>query len=212
MAEELLLVNPRKRRAKRAKRRSPAQVVATRKLVSSNRTRRRRRKNKTQKVAGYYPNPSPRRSRRRSISLKSLTRRRRRNPIGGTGNLMSMLKECGTGAVGAVVNDLAVKYIPLPVTMKVGYTGYAVKGLSAIMLGMLGKKVLGRTAETMAKGALTVTLYDMTKGLAAKAGVSLSGVGYMGPAMIAGNRNRQLPRGGMSEYVVPDHSNLSEYV
>jgi hypothetical protein len=84
-----------------------------------------------------------------------------------------MLKEGSIGAAGALTVDLLMGVAPLPTNLvqrknadgSVNYLYYATKAAAAIGVGMLGKKVFGRTAETMALGSMTVNLYDLFRSI-----------------------------------------------
>ncbi len=188
---EMLLVNPRKRRKK----------AKGRKRRSSRRRRRsssRRRRRATGYVVGNAPirrrklNPRRRRGKRRSRG------RRLRNPIGGfslsrfsPGNVMGQVTGALPGAVGALGLDVALGFLPIPVTWKAGIPGYLTKIVGAVALGMLaGKVVGGGTAAKMTTGALTVMFHGILRELVATnlPGVPLgmylnpgfSGLGYAG--------------------------------
>lgn len=150
---EILLINPRKRRASK-KRRSPAQRAATRKLVARNRRRK---------------NPSPPGSRRktrrsavrRAVSRPANRRRYKRNPSGrmtvrGVTNLAQV---AAGGAAGAIALDVVLAYLPLPAMLKVGMMGKVTKAAGAIALGAIAQRtgiVKSSTARDMTIGALTV--------------------------------------------------------
>ena len=176
--QELLLVNPRKRTRKT---RSAAQRAATRKLVALNKARRknpapaRRRRRAAPKAPAVMSNP---RRRTRTI-VKTVRSRRRRNPS-TRGNMTGMFQTALMSAAGAVTVNAAYNYLPIPATLKVGYTGYAVKAGLAMALGLFGKKFLGSRAVKMAEGSLTVTLSQVLVDVGAKAGLQL---GYYSPAV-----------------------------
>lgn len=196
--EELLLVNPRKRRSKSRKPRSAAQRAATKRMIAANRSRRSINpiKRRRARVAAVKSNPV---RRRRARSVYSAARRsRRRNPISSATGITAMLKSALTGAAGAVTVNAAYNYLPIPATMKAGYTGYAVKGALALALGVFGRKFLGARAVKMAEGSLTITLSQVMVELGSKAGLSL---GYYSPA-------RTYSPGGMMR----DPKQLSENV
>lgn len=149
MPQHLLLVNPAKRR--RAK---------------SSRTERRRNKNKTQHVAGYYPNPVKRRRVRRSKARKSSRRviRFHRNPIGGRslfGGMQSTLVNGAIGAAGGVAVDALLKLAP--VSLKTGPVSHLTRAGAAIALGMLGNMVKLPFAGALAQGAMTIALYGAAR-------------------------------------------------
>lgn len=128
---EILLVNPRKRKAK--KRRSVS----------------RRRKNPVK--------------RRRTYAKKRRTRRR--NPT-ARGMVNQFFMPALVGAAGGLTLDIALGFIPVPLNLKTGIAGYAVKAAGAIGLGMLLKNmklVKGKTALDMTVGALTIQLHGAMK-------------------------------------------------
>lgn len=128
---EILLINPRKRKAK--KRRSVS----------------RRRKNPVK--------------RRKSYSKKR--RVRRRNPT-ARGLVNQFFMPALVGAAGGLTLDIALGFIPIPLNLKTGVAGYAVKAAGAIGLGMLLKNfklVKPKTALDMTVGALTIQLHGAAK-------------------------------------------------
>lgn len=192
---ELLIINPsvrpskRKGASKMAKRRRTAkQVAATRKLVAMNKTRRRKPR------VARASNPAPRKYRavrRKVMSVSSYRRRgrgRSRNPIGtfSIGALTTLIKDGAIGAGGALSIDLALGFLPLPAMLiarknadgGTNYLYYLTKAVAAVGLGAFGKKLIGRNAETMALGAMTVNMYDLFRTVM-PAGIPL---GYMSPA------------------------------
>lgn len=195
---QLMLINPAKRPSKRRKAtRSPAQKAATRRMLAANRTRKA---------------PATRRRRRNPVSALSTVhtrraRRRARNPI-AMGGIMSSLTDAAIGAGGALAVDMAFNFLPLPATLKTGMAGTAAKAATAIAIGTLGRKVLGRTAGKMAAGALTVIAYDALK--AYVPGVAtVAGLGYMSPGLPAG----YLPQQGVGEYVQSRNmAGVAEYI
>lgn len=164
---EILLVNPRKRRkARRAKarkstrrrRRAVARVAAPR--------RRRRR------AVARRRNPAKRRASRRPamgyVVGSRKIRRRKLNPSfrGITGNLKSTAMAGAVGAVGALGNDLLYGYVKtrLPAQLQTGWGRVAVKGLFAVLVGMVGAKVMRGKGQDLARGAMTVVLHEAFKG------------------------------------------------
>jgi hypothetical protein len=128
---ELLLVNPRKRKARKtgAKRRKS---VASRAMATVSR-----------KVS----------------SLRK--RYRRNPIGGGASGAMEQFKAGAIGAAGALAVDIAMTKLPIPANLKTGAAAPIVKGLVGIGIGMavakFGKnKALGKA---MAQGAVTVSLY-----------------------------------------------------
>ena len=201
MAGQLLLINPRKRRAG-TKRRSAAQKAATARLVAMNRARRggavakrktRAKRSVSRSVTRYARNPAP------AIHRK-IMRHRRRNPhsLGTTslgfttGKLLAAAKNAGIAAGGALAVDYAYgfvkSYLPASVQAPVDSSGainplyYLAKGLAAVGLGVLGSKVVGmRTATKMAEGSLVITAYSALRNMLP---ASMSGsLGYYQPAV-----------------------------
>lgn len=169
--EQLLLINPRKRKsAMSKKRRTAAQKAATAKMLAANRRRR-------SKPASYAKNPI---KRRRSTALVSRhVARRRRNPIrmpsmSGVG---ALLKPAAVGAAGAVAVDAIMTYVPLPAALTNGNMALVTRGAAAVLLGTVGRKLIGPAATGMAVGSLTVTAYNLAKSLLAQSGFPL---GYVG--------------------------------
>jgi hypothetical protein len=229
--EQLLLINPSKRRKTARKGRSAAQKAATRKLVAFNKARRapatkrtlkRRAKARAHPVAGYFPNPSPARRRRRTsvASVKRAVSRRKykRNPSSRT-DVMAMLIKGLQGGAGAVAVNTVYAKLPLPAMMKSGNMTFVGRAALAIALGVFGRKILpGNTAARMAEGSLAVTAHDAIVMLAGSMApnLGLAGVGYYagGQQLVdypAGNQASQLAEyvntPGMGEYV-----NMGEYV
>lgn len=68
------------------------------------------------------------------------------------------------GAFGALALDVALGYIPLPITTPL--MGYVVKGIGAIGIGWAAnasRLVKGTTANQMTQGALTVMIHGALK-------------------------------------------------
>jgi hypothetical protein len=179
--ETLLLVNPRTRRAK--VRRNPA--------AKANPRKRRVRRN----PVGAYLAGNPSRRRRRGY---------RRNPIAarsGSTNIMSgakgMMNPVMYGTIGALGVNVATNLIPIPDSLKVGITGSLTRSVVAVLLGTVGRKLLGAKATDMAIGSLIVTsteaaqsmLAGMIPGLPAP---GAAGLGYYAPGFNA--MRPQLPQ------------------
>lgn len=163
----LMLINPRSRKGKG--RRSAAQRAATKRLVAFNRSKRR-------------TNPAKRRAHRAKrrtnpVGLARVHHRarsrvrhraRRHNPSlrgmlsgGGVGGLvMAGFK----GAVGSVAVNAIASF--LPDTVKTGKLLYVTRAGIAILIGTVGKKVLGQHARAMAEGALAVNFADLINSMA----------------------------------------------
>lgn len=155
-------------RSKRARSgRSAAQRRATAKLIAFNKSRRRVRRNPAPQAAVA----NPRRRRRRSSGTASRAgrtlRRYRRNPSLRIGNAVSqVIKPAVTQAVGGLVLDLAMGYIPLPAMLATGYAKSLTKVALAVGIGIVGQKVTkGATAKSLALGAATIAIHDLLKGL-----------------------------------------------
>jgi len=201
---QLMLINPAKRPKKRKA--SPAQLRA---LAKGRATRRRN--------AAPASNPAPRRRRTslRAVSRRTSRRTRaRRNPIGMTG-VMASIMTAFQGAAGAVGVNAVYNLLPLPASMKSGMMGSATKMALAVGLGMAAKPMLGRAAGKMVEGSLTVTAFEIVSGMLPvnMGGSSVAGLGYMSPGMNAGGNilgNSSVPNNfaGMGEYV----SGMGEYV
>lgn len=180
----LLLLNPRRRRAKNPKRRrSAAQVAAFRKMISA------RRANPHKRRRARAANPIRRRARRANpiFARRRVHHRRRRNPIFGRvrhhrrrrnpsmGGLLAaftnMAKPAAIGAVGAFVMDyLWGGFINPTLGAQVGSlmtapstvgAGDAVKAALTVALGHYGKGVTKGMSETAAVGALVTQFYKI---------------------------------------------------
>jgi hypothetical protein len=175
-AEQLLLINPR-RKKRRAKKRSRVRAKRRRVAAGGYRVRRRRVKN-------------PRSHKRRRSSFK-MRRRRHRNPIGlSTRGIMHSVIPAGVGALGAVALDIAWGYGSsyLPASLQTGMLATVAKLAGAFGLGMIAGKVVGREkGKLVTAGAVTVILYQATKQFAHSAAPSIPGLGaYMTPNMLGG--------------------------
>ena len=188
--QELLLVNPAKRRKSR-KAASPAQRRARAAFAAASRARRK--------------NPSKRRASRRSVARPAARRRnpimararrssRRRNPIAMRGVMntgFDMLKNAAIGGAGGIATDyLFTQYVqpqlPASLLAPIPYAG--VKAVATVALGIIGKKFAGSIALKAAEGALTKQAYDFIKGqlpVATQAQLGGMGrVGYLSPTAI----------------------------
>lgn len=165
MASEILLVNPRGRRRRRRR------TTTSRRRRNPRATKSRRR--------------SPVRRRRRS----TVSRRRRRNPAPRLNlrSIQSNVMNAVPGAVGALALDVALGVVPVPANFKAGLLGYGVKGLGAVLIGVLaGNVVKPATATKMTEGALTVMIHGVLKGAVAQyapqvpLSAYMDGLGYTG--------------------------------
>lgn len=204
----LLIVNPKRR--KRHGRRKGVVPAHLRPFLfkkghrggkhASRRKRRSRRHNPG--------NPHRRRSMTRHVR-RHYFRRRRRNPVGMrylSGGVIAPVVGAAKGAVGALLVDALMTYVPLPDMLKVNPIGsQATRAVSAFLLGWLSSFVVGRSfAGKMTEGALTVQLYGLTKPLVS-AVVPLSGVdnemGWYNPGYVMGSEGHLQP--GMGAYLLP---------
>lgn len=154
MAAELLLINPRKRKARKtaAKRRA-------------RKTSSRRRNPIAAKAVMRRANPV---RRRRSVKRRrNPISARRRNPIalrGMFGGVAGMLRDAAIGATGAIAVDAAMgqvnKYLPAGMQPTPGAVGVndAVKAGVTVALGTLLSKVTRGMSRKAAAGALTVQM------------------------------------------------------
>lgn len=200
----------------RKKPRTAAQKRATAKLVAMNKARRsggsrpaRKVRRKTRRsnpvVETVMANPkrrrraNPRRSSKAAASgAGRVLRYRRRNPVGGIGEFMSaQLLPSAIGGGGALLLDVALAVLPIPATMKVGAMAPIVRIAGAVGIGALANMVTSRkTANQIAAGALTVTMYQIARGFLAKALPAGSVPGLSAPPFY----DPALP-GGMGEYI-----------
>lgn len=188
--EQILLINPKARSPKMARRHtrrtrraaSPAQRAARARFAAMARARRR--------------NPAPRRAKRRSnprvrhhyLTAPHVTHRRhrhharRRNPIGSAG-MKGLLMPAIKGAAGAVLVDAVFNFLPLPATLTTGTIGMVTKAAAAVALGTMGRKAFGHSATDMAIGSLTVQTYGLLRQLLP---ASITGLGYISPGVQVG--------------------------
>ena len=199
---ELLLVNPRKRRAKKSARKSRAR---RRNPVAARRAPRR--------VVNPISRAARRvRRRRNPISLARVGRRirRRRNPIGMGGSftrsLMTMVKDAAIGGAGAIAVDAAMgqlnRFLPASLQRVPGRVGVgdAVKLAITVALGRLLSKPTRGLSGKMAQGALTVQMHQIIAGFV-PAGLTL---GYAVPGRVVNASARVGPMRnaqGMNAYV-----------
>ena len=185
---EMLLINPRKRGARKATKR---RVV--------------RRKNPVTAMVRRKRNPLAAMRRRRNPLAAMRMRTRRRNPIGGAmmGGYMGQIREAVMGGAGALGMDLVYGQINsfLPAALKrvpgsIG-AGDAVKAVVTVALGGLLNKVTRGFSAKAAKASLTIQAYDIMKSFV-PSGMT---IGYASPSLIAQGTNRVGPiRRGMNAY------------
>jgi len=188
--QELLIVNPARRPAKRRKAASPAQKRARAAFAARARARstapKRRKARRTTSLSVMH-NPI----RKRRTHAKAVHRRRRHNPISlrsATSKPMALIAPALMGAIGATAVNTILAKLPIPATAMTGKMKYVTQGIAAIALGMIASKVgvKGATAARMAEGSLTVTLHQAIVDIAGGMGMNLSGVGYYMPGYGAG--------------------------
>ena len=201
---EMLLINPRRRRARKARTagRSAAQRAATRRRGAMSRSRRRaRRSNPAPAVVAM--NPRRRRmSRRRSNPVRMI--RRRRNPamLGGFSfrTVVNAIKDAAIQGGGAVAFGLIHGKIQemLPDTIKVipGKPGIgdAVKAGITVLIGSILNRPTRGLSMKAATGSLTVQAYELIKNHALPDGYTL---GYMTPGVITQGQASIGPNRGM---------------
>ncbi len=144
---EILLVNPRRRRKgkkTRSRRRSSVRL--------KRHSARRRRVHRV-KARRYKRNPS---ARGFGLSVK-----------GFTGAIVPTIKGGALGAVGAVANDALVGQLSklsfLPDALRSGYGRHALKIGSAILVGTLGNLAMKGKGAALATGAATVSIHGLIR-------------------------------------------------
>ncbi len=174
MAETMLLLNPRKRGAKKRRvRRNPvaAYMAGTKSPLKNPRRRRTSRRVRRNPVAA-----------RRGGSSVSM------NSVGG------LLRPVVTGVGGALAVDTLLNLAPIPYEWREGMPGMLTRAGAAILLGTLGRRVIGPTATQMAIGALTVQGHQFASGMLSNilpgaapmpAAPAVNGLGYIAPARSA---------------------------
>lgn len=178
--EQLLLINPRRR--KRAKN-----------------TRKRRRHKNARRAAGGFrikrrrvKNPRSKHRRRRNPRMRH-HRRRHKNPLSVSG-IKGALVPAAFGAVGGVALDVAYNflapYIPSSITSVSPYMPNVLKLAGAFGIGMVARKTLGNEkGNAVMAGALTIQIYNVlatlmggTPGMAGLAGMGA----YLRPTITGG--------------------------
>ena len=189
MANEVLLVNPRRRRRAPTRRRPRRKTAARRRPA----TKRRRRRNPIGPYARngmgmYVSNPNGARRRRRPVRRRA-TVRRRRNPAGRMTMrrvMNDLLLPSATAGAGALALDILWGFVPVPPEIKTGPMRHVAKGLGAIVLGqivgMVGTRKMG---DTMAMGALTVVFHSAFREMTAQFMPQVN-LGYYSPGANAG--------------------------
>jgi len=206
---EMLLINPRRRTRRKAKRAAPARRRRNPLALARVVHRRRRRHNP---IAAVH-----RRRARRRNPIGAMRRRvmRRRNPSMLGGNYMTAIREALMDGFGAVAIDYAYHMLTnvMPASTKAylqpGASVGAADAVKAVLTVVLGNALNGVTrgfSRKAAKASLTVQSYQiMKKVLPSTISSNLSGLGYMSPAIVtAGGGTRIGPiRGQMGAYTAP---------
>jgi hypothetical protein len=182
---EMLLINPRSRPGRKAKRR----------------TTKARRRNPVAAMT--------RRVRRNPVrALKRRVMRRRRNPIGMTGmtGYMTAIREALMGGVGAVAFDIVhgqiKRFLPAALQVTPGKVGAgdAVRAIITVFAGHALNGVTRGFSKKAAMASLTVQAHGLLRGFVPAA----LPLGYASPAMIAQGTNRVGPiRQGVNAYTKP---------
>lgn len=159
MAGQLMLLNPRKRRKSR-KRRSPAQLAATRKLVALN---RRRGGSKRRRPARRRASPVRRRNPARSYAAPR--RRRRARGLAGLTGLTAAFVPAAVGAGGALALDIAWGMLPIPPMLKTGpIIAPAAKLGGAVLIGWGAGQMVNKTfGKQVLVGAVTITVFNIIR-------------------------------------------------
>lgn len=225
MSEEILLINPRARRARRknpsaAQKRARAAFAAAARARSRSanpKRRRARRRNPGIPIASVPYVTNPRRRRRRNPSLRSMVGRRirrRSNPI-SVGGVMGPLKQAAVMGAGAVGMEVLYAYVDrmLPANLQSSpgqlSAGNAIKAVLTVVIG----KALDRPTKGLSKqaaiGSLVVQAADIVRGLM-PASLPLAGrMGYVVPGRVVPGTARVGPnRTTMGEYMRPGASAL----
>jgi hypothetical protein len=183
--EQLLLVNPRRRRRRNPRHRRNARKGrmppglakywathrrGSRTRLSNPRRRRRNPSRSTMRHRHRHRNPIRHRRRRnphhhhRRRHLRN-PRYRRRNPRenGATGLVREAIVPALVGGAGALVTSVALGYVQpsLPTQLQSGWFNVAVQAVAAVGIGLLARRFIGRDRGDMVMvGALTVTAYS----------------------------------------------------
>lgn len=179
-----MMVNPRKRKRKTVKRKSPARKTVARARPAKRRVAVKRR--------------------------KSPTVRRRRNPIVSKGIVDRQLTPALTAASGALMLDMIWGFAPIPETVKAGPLRYLAKGVGALALGMIANNVVNRKiAEQLSTGALTVIMHGAMRDVAQRTMPNVQ-LGYYNAGYPAGVGEYVNGLGEVGAYI-PD-SSVSPYL
>jgi hypothetical protein len=199
---EMLLINPRKRHARKAHHTAKRRVHHTRRKANpyaAMLTHARRRKHTARKH-------NPIHAMRRRVM-------RRRNPIGGgmMSGYMTLIKDGLIGGAGAVAMDVVYGYVNnmLPASLQnqpnTVTSGDAVKAMFTVAAGKGLSRMTGGLSMKAAQASLAIQSYNIVKQFL-PATMSL---GYASPAQVITGTNRVGPiRQGMNAYVRPGQTPL----
>jgi len=193
---EMLLINPRKRHARKAHHTAKRRVHHTRRKANpyAALTHARRRKHTARKH-------NPIHAMRRRVM-------RRRNPIGGgmMSGYMTLIKDGLIGGAGAVAMDVVYGYVNnmLPASLQnqpnTVTAGDAVKAIFTVAAGKGLSRMTGGLSMKAAQASLAIQSYNIVKQFL-PATMSL---GYASPANVITGTNRVGPiRTGMNAYTRP---------
>ena len=190
----LMLVNPKRRKARRK---------TARKAASAN-PRRRRRSRRSRKRAIGYAVGSGRIRRRKLNPRRRMRRRARRNPKFSIRSISrDAIMPAAIGGAGALALDVAFGALPIPSQFKTGIMGNVAKIVGALIVGKIAGKAFGsKIGDAVTVGAVTIQAYNAIKGQVQKAMPNLAlgeyldaawpyapqpGMGYVNPAMVTEN-------------------------
>jgi len=160
MAGELLLVNPRRKKAARRNPRKRRASSARRNPVRRARARTARR-NPIRRRRVARRNPIFRR--RRAARRNPRRFRARRNPI-NIGGITNALTPALIGGIGAVALDVAYGALPIPVTLKTGTFAPVVKGGVILGAGMIARNFLSsKTVDIAVATSLAIIAYNFIR-------------------------------------------------
>lgn len=201
------VAKPRRRRRTSHRRRSSAVTV-----FSANPSRRRRRTRRA--VTRYRSNPIHRHYARKRRSVG----RYRRNPVSnragkGIFNIGRLLIPAATVGAAAVLVEIGMGYLSLPLALKTGPARHVAKAALSIGAGLLISKFVSRRwGEAIALGGVTISVHDMLKELIVQnaPGVAFgaasypdNGFGYINAGPTYGEYVDSQPT-GYGEYVYDD--------
>jgi hypothetical protein len=204
---EMLLINPRRRKARKATR-TAAQRRATAKLVAMSRRRRRRNPAPATPVA---MNPRRRRMARRSNPVRMVRRARRAmNPAMrfSMAGVISSIQNALVQGAGAVAFDIAhgqiQRFLPAALVPTPGAIGVGdvVKAAITVFVGTALSKPTRGLSVKAATGALTVQAHGLIRSFVP----STLPLGYAGPALVTPGQARVGPNRavvGMGRYTRP---------